>query len=303
MPVFSYARKDLAIFHHLSPHSSNREVHILSEDDPQPLLSQLPHQGLAIVGTRYPQRRSFELLEKTINELRGSDLVIVSGFARGIDSRAHDLAIECGLKTIAIVGCGIDVDYPRENRHLRKRVLESGGLVISPFAMGAPAYASHFLERNEWIAGFARATWVVEAAEISGTLNTANWAMKLNRDLFATSCFPGDVFFKGNEKLLSQKDPDRYPLAEPFFGVHSLLSSFPHLATQPTLPQSYSQLQRWILELQGERGDCHVQILMNHASGQGLTLGDFYRQFEKEIDEGRIYQDDSGRVGIAKCFT
>jgi DNA protecting protein DprA len=186
------------------------------------LLDQLPECGFAIVGTRTPQRRSFELLEKTMADLRGSNLVIISGLARGIDSRAHELAIEHGLKTIAILGNGIDIDYPRENRHLRKKIVEHGGMVISQFERQMAPIKYNFIHRNQLIAGLSSAVWVVEAAAISGTLNTAKHAASFNRDLYATPCFPGDPFFQGNEKLLSEQHPDRYPIAKPFFGSHSL---------------------------------------------------------------------------------
>ena len=134
------------------------------ENKTSELFSSLPENGLAIVGTRFPQRKSFDLLEKTMEELKGSGLVIVSGFARGIDSRAHELAIEYGLKTIAILGCGLNIDYPRENHILRKKILAHGGLIISPFETGLPPIPRNFLSRNQLIAYFSKAVWVVEAA-------------------------------------------------------------------------------------------------------------------------------------------
>lgn len=194
------------------------------------LLKSLPDSGFAIVGTRYPQRKSFEFLEKTIHDLRDTGLIIVSGFARGIDSRAHELAVDSGLKTLAILGCGLNIDYPRENRHLRKKILDHGGWILSPFEADAPALPHHFLNRNQLIAHFSKAVWVVEAASISGSLNTANHAFHLNRDLYATPCFPDDTFYEGNQKLLSQKETDKYPIADPFFGVHSLLKTWERLS-------------------------------------------------------------------------
>jgi DNA protecting protein DprA len=310
MNFFTIPAVELPLLRHVDGFRAPEDLHFQSERDPRELLATLPEEGLAIVGTRYPQRRSFELLETVMRELRGSGLVIISGFARGIDSRAHELAIENGLRTIAILGCGLDLDYPRENRALRRRILESGGMMVSHFPYGTVALPRNFLERNQLIAGFARATWVVEAAEVSGTLNTAMWATRMNRNLYATSCYPGDPFFKGNEKLLSQQHPDRYPVAEPLFGAHSLATSWSFLAEggqtellvepDPNPPRAETRIQAWVLELESEFGTCHVQTLMNHASSQGLTLGKFYLEFESEVESGRLIHSPDGRVQLAR---
>lgn len=320
MNFFSIPANELPLLRDVDGFRAPDELHFQSAHDPRELLASLPGEGLAIVGTRYPQRRSFDLLEGVMRDLRGSGLVILSGFARGIDSRAHELAIQNGLRTIAVLGCGLDIDYPRENRALRRRIVESGGMMVSHFPYGTTAFASNFLERNQLIAGFARATWVVEAAEVSGTLNTAMWATRMNRNLYATSCFPGDPFFKGNEKLLSQQHPDRYPVAEPLFGAHSLGTSWSFLAEggqarllpdrlrgpdpdggEATPPRrAETRIQEWVLELEAEFGTCEIQTLMNHASAQGLTLGKFYLEFEREVENGAIVHSGDGRVELAR---
>lgn len=305
MNTYSREPASLPILEKIDGFKPKGPLHFESGGDPAELLARLPDDGLAIVGSRYPQRRSCELLESVMGGLRGSGLVIVSGFARGIDSRAHELAIDNGLRTIAVLGSGLDVDYPRENRRLRRRIVESGGMLVSHFAHGTQVYASNFLERNQLIAGFARATWVVEAAAVSGTLNTAMWASRMNRGLYATSSFPGDPFFQGNEKLLSQAEPDRYPVAEAMFGPRSLSTSWPFLGesgqTALELGRPLTRLQRWVLELQGEFGSCPVQTLMNHASARGLTLGSFYREFESEVEGGLLAHLPDGRVEVSRC--
>src|SRR4051812_39077234 len=85
------------------------------------LLECLPDRGLAVVGTRNPQTRSIGSLKKWILELEGSRLIILSGLARGIDTVAHGSALEAGLPTIAILGAGLDIDYPRQNQELRQK--------------------------------------------------------------------------------------------------------------------------------------------------------------------------------------
>ena len=143
------------------------------------LLSQLPHNGLAIVGTRLPTLRSIDWVEQTILGLKDRNLVIVSGLARGIDAAAHVAALKAGLPTVAILGCGLDHTYPPEHTRLRAQILEAGGAIISEFEPSLPARAHYFLKRNRLIAGWSRATWVVEAPGRSGTLNTAAWARSI----------------------------------------------------------------------------------------------------------------------------
>jgi len=293
--------KNLAVSHTFQPKPDPGFLDIESRDDNLDLLNDLPALGLAIVGSRLPQRRSCEHLERVMADLRGSGLIILSGLARGIDSRSHELALEHGLKTIAVLGCGIDVDYPRENRHLRRRIVEAGGLIISQFPRGTAPLKGNFLNRNQLIAGFAKAVWVVEAAAISGTLNTAKHASSFNRDLYATSCFPGDPIFEGNERLISEQRTDRYPVARPLFNAQSLAPTWSDLgnpAPGPSALKPETLLQQWVIELQGEYGECPVQALMNHAYGQGLTLGKFYLQYEKELEQGKLAQDADGRVSL-----
>ena len=278
-------------------------LEIESENDSGSLLHSLPDQGLAIVGTRYPQQKSFELLENTIKDLAGSNLVIVSGFAKGVDSRAHELAIEHGLKTIAILGCGLNIDYPRENRVLRKKILDHGGMIISPFERDEPALPRNFLNRNQLIAYFSKAVWVVEAAAISGTLNTAKHASELNRDLYATPCFPNDPFFEGNQKLLSQQNSEKYPVADLFYSVNSFGKTWKNISMVNTIHKTTkrknrSKIQNWILNLQFEQGECRVQSLMNFAISKGITAGQFYQEYEIELNSGKITENLLGIVDL-----
>lgn len=290
----------------LKNESGFKRIHSFEVESQKPAratLGLLPENGLAIVGSRTPQRRSIHLLKESISKLKHSNLIIISGFARGIDSYAHEFAIENGLQTIAIIGTGLDIDYPKENKGLREKILSSGGLIVSPFAAKEPPLPGNFPKRNGLIAGFSKASWVVEAAEVSGTLNTANWAMNMNRQVFATPAFPNDPFYLGNQKLLSHRDTQRYPIAEPFYGPESLSSCWPELFNAtPELRLDFKQsnirtrIPKWVVEIESEFGACPIQVLMNRAYEQGLTLGDFYREFEKEIQDGSILQVDEGHV-------
>ena len=302
MNVLRIASCSLGVFKSFDGYRTPDFVEIQTQSADTGLLEDLPHLGLAIVGTRHPQKRSLELLARTLELLRGSGLIIISGFARVIDSSAHELALKNGLRTLAILGCGIDVEYPRENRHLRREILSAGGMILSPFEAGSPPLPHAFHHRNGMIAGFSKAVWVVEAAAVSGTLNTAAWAQKFNRDLYATSCFPEDPFFQGNQKLLSQQHPDRYPVASPFFGPQSLLPSWGFLSCPGgqkgfNLPDPRrSRLQTLILVIQSELGTCHERILLEHDVKAGRSVPGHFTELEVEIREGRIRRNPDGTV-------
>ncbi len=169
------------------------------------VLISLPDRGLAIVGPRLPQERARSLVRRVTASLRDSQLCIVSGFARGIDAEAHIAALRTGLPTVAILGCGLDINYPAHGRSLKREIIEGGGAVVTEYAPGTVAFASHFLHRNRLIAAWTKATWMVQAREKSGALNTASWCQKLDRTLFVTPCFPDDPSFEGNQRLLSRE--------------------------------------------------------------------------------------------------
>jgi DNA processing protein len=145
--------------------------------------------ALAIVGSRHATAYGLEVAERLARDLAGRGVTIVSGFARGIDTAVHRGALAAGGRTIAVLGCGVDVCYPAENRRLVAQVLERGAL-ISQFPMGTAALPGHFPLRNRTIAGLALGTIVVQAAERSGALITAGHAGELGREVFAV---PGPV--------------------------------------------------------------------------------------------------------------
>ncbi len=145
--------------------------------------------ALAIVGSRRASAYGLGAAERLAADLAARGVTIVSGFARGIDTAAHRGALAAGGRTIAVLGCGVDVTYPPENRKLVGQVLERGAL-ISQFPMGTPALPGHFPLRNRTIAGLTLGTIVVEAAERSGALITAGHAGELGREVFAV---PGPV--------------------------------------------------------------------------------------------------------------
>lgn len=154
-------------------------------DDPDEL-------SLAVVGTRKATDYARQIIPELVAPLARSGLSIVSGLALGVDALAHEAAISAGGRTIAVLGSGIDDAsiYPSSNRYLAKKILESGGALVSEFPIGSIAYKSNFPFRNRVISGLALGVLVVEAAEDSGSLITARAALEQNREVFAV---PGDV--------------------------------------------------------------------------------------------------------------
>ena len=164
---------------------------------PPPLLYYLGQNDLnndfllAVVGTRKISGYGKQTTEQIIKELTCAGLTIVSGLALGIDACAQHTTIDCGGKTIAVLGSGIDKIYPSSNRKLAEMIIESGGAIISEFPPGTPPYKSNFPQRNRIISGLSLGTLVIEAGQKSGALITARYALDQNREVFAV---PGNIF-------------------------------------------------------------------------------------------------------------
>lgn len=145
--------------------------------------------AIAIVGSRHATPYGLEVAETLAAELAARGVTIVSGLARGIDTAAHRGALSAGGRTLAVLGNGIDIVYPPENREL-SAAIEGQGAVISQFRRGMGPLAYNFPARNRTIAGLALGVVVVEANERSGALITAGLAADLGREVFAV---PGRV--------------------------------------------------------------------------------------------------------------
>jgi len=159
--------------------------------------------GVAVVGARSCSAYGAHVARSLARDLASAGLVVVSGLARGLDGEAHRGALEGGGRTVAVLGCGIDRDYPRSHAELARRIVASGA-VVSEYPPGVQPAPWRFPARNRIIAGLSLATVVVEARERSGALITADFALELGRDVFAV---PGEItsgLSAGTNDLLRQ---------------------------------------------------------------------------------------------------
>jgi DNA processing protein len=209
------ARVAQAIFSQVALKDAEREVEqaakadceliAFDNDDYPPLLKQIPDAPLllyvrgnvkvlsqyavAVVGSRRPSAYGSSVAHRLAHDLAQRQLVVVSGLARGVDSAAHRGALEAKGNTVAVLGSGIDVIYPRENKTLANEIVKSGAL-ISEFPLGTGPTPENFPIRNRIISGLSLGVVVVEAAEYSGSLITARLAVEQNREVFAV---PGNI--------------------------------------------------------------------------------------------------------------
>lgn len=152
-------------------------------------------RNIAVVGTRTITRYGKDVTTQFVRAFAYEGLCVVSGGARGVDSLAHRTALECGGKTIAVLGCGVDIAYPPENKELLNEIAQNG-LVVSEYPPGTPPNQFRFPERNRLIAAFSSGVLVTEAGLKSGSLITADLAIEQGKELYVV---PGSVFSKQSE--------------------------------------------------------------------------------------------------------
>lgn len=160
-------------------------------------------KAVAIVGARTRSAYGSQIATELAKELARNGIQVISGLARGIDRDAHQGALEGGGDTYAVLGCGVNICYPRENRFLYNKMIETGG-IISEYLPGTPPLAQQFPARNRIIAGLCNCVVVVEAKEKSGSLITADYAMEQGRDVYAVPGRISDTLSQGCNRLIKQ---------------------------------------------------------------------------------------------------
>jgi len=167
--------------------------------------SLLPQDGnaVALVGTRTPTHYGFQVTRQMAFDLASQGVTVVSGMARGIDTQAHKGALAAKGRTIAVLGCGIDTAYPPENKSLMEEITRSGAVITeNPF--GTQPESGYFPARNRIISGLSAGTVIVEAAEDSGSLITADYTLKQGRKLFAVPGNSTSPTSRGTNSLIKQ---------------------------------------------------------------------------------------------------
>lgn len=275
-----------------------KRINVQGSEKALELLKKLPEYGLAVVGTRKPQFRSLQLLERIMLELEGTPLIIVSGFARGVDTAAHEKALESSLPTVAILGGGTNKLYPN-NPKLKAEILEADGLIISEFEPDQGPAPWQFIQRNRLIAAWTKATWVVEAPRRSGALNTAKWAREHHRNVYVTPSFPGDIAFAGNEDLIDNHH------GIPVWNTSSFGQSWMYLAARrgkkveqaehndELFPELWcssraDQLYLQVKILTTQAGGAQVTDLLNWALSAGWSPQEFFLALQKSLQIGLV---------------
>jgi len=159
-------------------------------------------KNISIVGSRKCTRYGIDVTNSMVEQLSPYEINIVSGMAKGIDSVAHRAAIKNNINTIAVLGSGIDVIYPKENYRLYHEILENSGCIISEFPLGTPPLSRNFPMRNRIISGMCELLVVTEGGEKSGTLITVGAALEQGKNIIVV---PGSIFSsesKGTNKLI-----------------------------------------------------------------------------------------------------
>lgn len=191
--IYAYDAKSIRI---LTIYSDDYPKDLANISDPPIVLycrgniDLLDTHKIAVIGTRRMTRYGVDVTTKLTKELVYSKFTIVSGLARGIDSVAHRVCLENGGNTIAVLGCGIDIIYPKENRDLTLEILDKG-LIISEFPMKTTPQPFNFPQRNRIISGLSDGVLVTEAGIKSGSMITANLAIDQGKEIFVV---PGSIF-------------------------------------------------------------------------------------------------------------
>ena len=197
--------------------------------------------SVAIVGTRRVTAYGRQVAENIAGSLARNGLTIISGLARGVDSIAHQAALDAGGRTIAVLGSGLDRIYPPENRTLAEQIRVDGAL-ISEYGLGTPPEAMNFPQRNRLISGLALAVVVVEAGKKSGALITASFAADQGREVFA---IPGNITSPGSMGTNRLIRSGAHPLlsAEQVLETLELSMVAEHRSARVTLPSDAVEAQ------------------------------------------------------------
>jgi DNA processing protein len=236
--------------------------------DPPPVLYIQGHlaegegdHSLAVVGSRAASPQGVALARAMARDLAAAGLTIVSGLARGIDTAAHQGALDAGGRTVAVLGSGVDRLYPVDNARLARAVAERGA-VVSEFPLGTTPQPGYFPRRNRIIAGWGRAVVVVEAAQRSGALVTARCALEEGREVMAVPGHPAHPGSAGTNALIREGALLVRGAADVADGLDVELRSMPAAAeADPVLAALSTEAPRSVEEVQRKSGRPASEVL------------------------------------------
>jgi DNA processing protein len=258
----------------------------------------LAQPGIAMVGTRHPTPYGSGMAERLSTDLAARGLVIISGLARGIDTASHRGAVAAKGKTVAVLGTGIDVMYPKENTRLTEQIVALGGALVSEFPVGTFAAPQNFPIRNRIISGMSAGVLVVEAAEYSGTRITSRCALEQNRDVYAVpgnvtnknSWGPNTLIKQGAKLVATWEDVWEELPADVQAALSSMQNESPEPATASLFPDEVrSPHEKKILKLLKADESTHIDQLVELLEAEMSPSEIFAALFELELN-GKIRQ-------------
>ncbi|MGA2422500.1 MAG: DNA-processing protein DprA [Terriglobales bacterium] len=258
----------------------------------------LAQPGIAMVGTRHPTPYGSGMAERLSTDLAARGLVIISGLARGIDTASHRGAVAAKGKTVAVLGTGIDVMYPKENTRLTEQIVALGGALVTEFPVGTPPTPQNFPIRNRIISGMAAGVLVVEAAEYSGTRITSRLALEQNRDVYAVpgnvtnknSWGPNTLIKQGAKLVATWEDVWEELPTEVQAALSSLQNESPEPETASLFPDEVSSPhEKRILKLLKADESTHIDQLVELLENEMSPSEIFAALFELELN-GKVRQ-------------
>ena len=230
-------------------------------------IAALAQPTIAMVGSRHASHTALRHAHNISKQLAACGLVITSGGAKGIDAACHSAALTAAGQTIAVLGCGIDLDYPKVNRTLFRQIPEHG-LLLSEYPLGTAPRPGHFPRRNRLISGLAEIVVVLEASLKSGTLITAQHALEQGKDIFA---MPGDISNPNCAGCHQLIQDGAYLLS----GAQNILDHLDWQRQSPSVPAAdpladLTELQRQLVSLL-QAGQLPLEALA-HELGQSMHL-------------------------------
>lgn len=241
---------------------------------------------IAIVGSRKASSYGHQVTYMLARDLANAGCTIVSGLALGVDSIAHKATVESRGRTIAVQACGLDKIYPSSHRDLARQIINSGGSIISEYEIGTQPFKSNFPMRNRVISGISHAVVITEAAEKSGSLVTARFALEQNREVFAV---PGNItnpLSKGTNNLIKSG-------AMPVSDASEILEALGlEKKRQQRLIKPDNPFEAKIYALLQDGVSSHEELLIR----VGMEANEFNQQITMMELNGKIKTMDGGRV-------